>query len=477
MFRRLLVLGAVLALPGPPWLAENAGLTAAQIVNKNVAARGGLKAWRAVQTITESGKMGAGGDQREPQAAQTGQAPRKTGCAHAHEPAPGAGGPAPLYAELERPRRMRLEIQFKGQTAVQVYDGTNGWKVRPFLNRMEVENYTEDELRKAALQSDLDGPLVDYAAKGTTVELEGTDKVEDKDNYRLKLTMSDGHVVHVWIDAKTFLETKIEGTPRRLDGLEHPVEVYFRDYRNVDGLQIPVRPGDQGSAHCEAGQGRAPVEFPGGEDRDRKGAGESEARCFAVYQARDRDGDCWPSRTSSGSADFGQVRLAAECTEDACASSRARTTVELLLTGRPGILCSGKRRPSGFAPRADTARALGGQRGQAAQVVWMVLKIQVHVRNTQPMVCPTRVSSLGDEMDWGRLPYHVDLYREGGAWKFRVNENLFNVRGFKEHSWREPIHIGPAVGPERLTRKEAQRVVWEKLPLGPQPNRRLRPLG
>jgi integrase len=71
-------------------------------------------------------------------------------------------------------------------------------------------------------------------------------------------------------------------------------------------------------------------------------------------------------------------------------------------------------------------------------------------------------------MDWGRLPYHVDLYRDGGAWKFRVNENLFNVRGFKEHSWREPVHIGPATGPDRLTRKEAQRVVWERLPLGPQ---------
>ncbi len=69
-------------------------------------------------------------------------------------------------------------------------------------------------------------------------------------------------------------------------------------------------------------------------------------------------------------------------------------------------------------------------------------------------------------MDWGRLPYHVDLYREGGAWKFRVNENLFNVHGFKEHSWREPVHIGPAIGPQRLTRKEAQRVVWEKLPIG-----------
>jgi len=43
----------------------------------------------------------------------------------------------------------------------------------------------------------------------------------------------------VWIDARTFLEARIEGQPRRLDGTDHPVEVYFRDFRQVDGLQIP----------------------------------------------------------------------------------------------------------------------------------------------------------------------------------------------------------------------------------------------
>jgi hypothetical protein len=43
----------------------------------------------------------------------------------------------------------------------------------------------------------------------------------------------------VWIDAQTFLEAKIEGQPRRLDGTDHPVEIYFRDYRPVKGLQIP----------------------------------------------------------------------------------------------------------------------------------------------------------------------------------------------------------------------------------------------
>jgi hypothetical protein len=65
------------------------------------------------------------------------------------------------------------------------------------------------------------------------------EKVEDHDTYKLRLTMKDGHAIHVWIDAQTFLEAKVEGQPRRLDGVEHPVEVYYRDYRTVRGLRIP----------------------------------------------------------------------------------------------------------------------------------------------------------------------------------------------------------------------------------------------
>lgn len=237
--RKLLVLGAALGFAASCLAADNAGLTAEQIVSKNVAARGGLKAWRAVQTLTESGKMGAGGDQRGQAAPASVKRPGKQAGPAAESPRLAQEAQLPFTLKLERPRRMRLELQFRGQTAIQVYDGANGWKVRPFLNRMEVENYSEDELRKSALQSDLDGPLVDYEAKGSKVELEGTEKVDDKDNYRLKVTARDGHAMHVWIDAKTFLESKIEGTPRRLDGIDHPVEVYYRDYRNVDGLQIP----------------------------------------------------------------------------------------------------------------------------------------------------------------------------------------------------------------------------------------------
>jgi len=213
-----------------------ANLSAAAIVDKNITARGGLQAWRAVQTMSMEGKMGAGGNQRSTLSVPT--AGRK-GDQTILPQRPTQEVQLPFVMEMKRPRKMRIELKFNGQTAIQVFDGTNGWKLRPFLNRRVVEPYTMDEMKLGAMQSDLDGPLVDYAAKGTQIGLDGMEKVEDRDTYKLKLTMKSGQSIHVWIDAQTFLETKIEGQPRRLDGIYHPVEVYYRDYRPVNGLQIP----------------------------------------------------------------------------------------------------------------------------------------------------------------------------------------------------------------------------------------------
>ena len=230
-------LAAAAAAAPPP-----AKLSAAEIVTKNVAARGGLEAWRAVKTMSLSGKTGAGGNQRAtlqlPTQAQATVVTRRT--EHAQLPSRRIEEVnLPFLMELARPRKLRFELQVAGQTALQVYDGVNGWKLRPYLNRLEVEPYTAEELKAASVQSELDGPLVDYAAKGTRIESDGIENIEGRDTYKLKLTLKSGDVTHVWVDAQTFLETKIEGQPRRLDGVYHPVEVYYRDYRNVNGLQIP----------------------------------------------------------------------------------------------------------------------------------------------------------------------------------------------------------------------------------------------
>lgn len=225
------------AAPGTPPTAPK--LSATEIVNKNVAARGGLQAWRAVQTLSLAGKMGVGGNQRATLSVRVPGGRPQGNELQGLRSRPVEEAQLPFLMELKRPGKVRFELQFNGQTALQVFDGAHGWKLRPFLNRREVEPYSPEEMKIASTQGELDGFLIDYAAKGIGIEFDGIEKVEDRDTYKLKLTLKSGDVTHVWVDAQTFLEAKIEGQPRRLDGTYHPVQVYYRDYRPVNGLQIP----------------------------------------------------------------------------------------------------------------------------------------------------------------------------------------------------------------------------------------------
>src|SRR5207302_380766 len=121
-------------------------LTAAQIAERNAQVRGGLAAWRAVQTIQISGLLDAGGRNN---------------------------ARLPYTLQMKRPHYQRVAVELQGQKAVQVYDGQNGSARR------------------------------------------------------------------IWVDGKTFLESKIEGRPRRFDGKMRRVESYLRDYRKVNGVLFP----------------------------------------------------------------------------------------------------------------------------------------------------------------------------------------------------------------------------------------------
>jgi hypothetical protein len=245
MFRKtfplFLTLSLLSILPLTTALAQTASLTAPQIVEKNIAARGGLQAWRGLQTMTWTGKMDAGGGDSAARSRRAALAPSSS-TNHPMMNAPEGKTeqvqlPFTLY--LKRGRKSRIELEFAGKKPVQVYDGTNGWKYRPFLNREDVEPFTNDELKSEAQKSDLDGPLVDYAAKGTRVESAGVEKVEGHDCYKLKLTLKSGDVQYVWIDTQSFLDVKVSGTPRRMDGRMHNVYIYQRDFKTVQGLVLP----------------------------------------------------------------------------------------------------------------------------------------------------------------------------------------------------------------------------------------------
>ena len=210
----LLALAAMLAADLSAAKSSPPKLSAQQIVAKNVAARGGLEAWRKVQTMLWMGHIES---------------------AHATVPI------MQFMLAQQRPNKMRFEINAMGDKTVRVFDGTDGWKLRPSHGRPEVRPYSSEEVQFARGGPALDGLLIDYAAKGNSVEVQGIDEIEKRQAYHLILHTASGETQHVWVDTETFLEVRYDRpAPAAADGTSRTVSVAYRDYKATDGLQIPT---------------------------------------------------------------------------------------------------------------------------------------------------------------------------------------------------------------------------------------------
>jgi outer membrane lipoprotein-sorting protein len=205
MFRKvagLLVAAVCFALPA-------AAQTVDEIIAKNIQAHGGEAKLRAVKTMRMTGKMEIG-----------------------------PGMEAPMTVAFERPEMVRMEFTVQGMTGIQAYDGKTGWMVMPFQGKKDPEPMAADDLKDLQNQADMDGPLMDYKAKGNSVEYLGKEKVEGSDAYKLKITRKNGTVETTYIDTDSGLELKtISKTVIR--GNEAEVVTTFSDFREVQGLIFP----------------------------------------------------------------------------------------------------------------------------------------------------------------------------------------------------------------------------------------------
>ena len=145
----------------------------------------------------------------------------------------------PFQLGMKRPSKSRVAVEFAGKTAVPVYDGEYGRMMRAFLNRDDWQPFSLEQAEAEATTSGLEDPLFDYAAKGTKVELETVEAVEGCAAYKLKLTLKNQDVQHMWIDTQSFLDITVDGAPRCMDDRTRSVWVYQRDSRSVDELMVP----------------------------------------------------------------------------------------------------------------------------------------------------------------------------------------------------------------------------------------------
>lgn len=185
------------------------GQTVDEIIAKNIQARGGMDKLKSVKSIRTTATMTMG---------------------------PGMEAPAVMVQK--RPEMARLEFTIQGLTGIQAYDSQKAWQVMPFMGKKDPELMSADETKEIEEMADIDGPMVDYKAKGHKVELLGKEKVEGTDAYKLKITLKNGDVQTEYIDADSFLVIK-EETTRTVRGTERSFEAAIGDYKEVDGIVFP----------------------------------------------------------------------------------------------------------------------------------------------------------------------------------------------------------------------------------------------
>jgi hypothetical protein len=172
------------------------------LVSKAIAARGGVKRIKSINSQRLTGKISLRG---------------------------GASGP--FVVEMKRPGMMRETVTLGDKSMIRITDGVTGWVVGSLRNVLDPQQVTPEELRKLASSADLEGPLVDYNAKGNRIELAGKEKIGKRMAYKLVISMKNGENRIDFIDAKSHLEVKWQG----LAG-GSMFESYFKDYRQVKGL-------------------------------------------------------------------------------------------------------------------------------------------------------------------------------------------------------------------------------------------------
>ena len=252
------------AAPGDAAGPSPVALTAEQIVDRSVEVRGGLEAWRKIATIIWVGHL---------------------------ESERSAVPSLPFELEEKRSGKSRFEITEPSHRSVRVFNGVGGWKMKLGQDgRPEVKPLSAQEVKFARAAPGLEGPLIDFRAKGSTVQLEGSEELDGRKSYRIGVTLATGDHQSVWIDAESFLESRFDRTTYGSTGSTGVVTVRYRDYKEIEGMALPSLIEISGAAAVKPD--RMVIEKvalnPPIDDREFDGLGDPRGRAQAVSKASPR---------------------------------------------------------------------------------------------------------------------------------------------------------------------------------------------
>ncbi len=193
-------------------IAYSQTLTVDDIINKNIAARGGAEKWAGVKNITMEGIY------------------------------VNFSNAEPFKMWRERPDLYRFDSKRIGQNVILGYDGHIAWWINPLMgppHDKPGQIPAKGNHDKVTLRDRFFEPVFwNYEKKGNQVELEGKEVFDGKDSYKLKVTLADSTVEFCYIDTRSFLENGKKGKTYDF-GMLNDLEMFFSEYADVDGLKFP----------------------------------------------------------------------------------------------------------------------------------------------------------------------------------------------------------------------------------------------
>src|SRR5262249_45969418 len=139
---------------------------------------------------------------------------------------------------FKRPGMIRSETTLQGLTAIQAYDGAEGWSVQPFQGRRDPQKTPAENLKSVAQEADFEGPLVRWKEKGHTVEYLGTEDVDGTPAHKVRVNLKDGDVKFLYLDPDYFLTIR-ETAISKVRGAEEIRETDLGSYEQVAGVWMP----------------------------------------------------------------------------------------------------------------------------------------------------------------------------------------------------------------------------------------------
>ena len=149
--------------------------------------------------------------------------------------------PFTIYSKRPNKLKIQLDIPGMGLMVPSAYDGETAWMINPMMGATTAQKYPDDGALLIADQAQFDPLYINYGDKGYTITLEGTEEVNGKNAYKLKIdkSLGDGSVSNTqyhYFDTETYMLLKVNS--KGADGTVS--DTFFSEYKKTDfGVMMP----------------------------------------------------------------------------------------------------------------------------------------------------------------------------------------------------------------------------------------------